>query len=57
MNLRKTIAGLTLAFALAFAGTVNASSISTGELINLLIELGIISADQAQDIQTIVDGP
>lgn len=56
MNFKTKIAGLALAFTLAFAGVVNVQAATTSELIDLLVSLGIISADQVAVVNAAVGG-
>ena len=53
MNFRKKLAGLTLAFAMTFSA---ASAMSTSELLNLLVSLGIIDASQVAVVNAAVGG-
>jgi hypothetical protein len=54
--MKKTILSVFAAFALVVSGASSASALTTSELIDLLVSMGIISADQVDIVEAAVGG-
>ncbi len=56
MNLKSKLVGVFAALTLVFSGAVSVQGATTAQLIDLLVSMGIISADQVATVQAAVGG-